>query len=265
MTVQPPHVGDELQDLLDGKLPDARRAEVAAHVASCARCARELASLEFAKQHAPTLYAAAPLPDGLAARVRASLDAEDRRVQPARWTRRAWIGGALAAAAAIVVFVRTRHRATIPELVAADFLAYDSGTALLAVESADPKVVEAFFAANGAAFRTRVLDLGMMQYRLVGGRVHQLDGRTCAEFAYRGPGNVALVCQMYEGRVADLPAAAEQREHGGIDFYVHHFQGVTAVFWAEGGVVCVLAATLPSEDVVQLAFAKAMKATASAD
>ena len=265
MTGQPPHVGDELQDLLDGRLAEPRRAEVATHVASCAHCAREFAALEFAKREALALFADVPMPDGLAARVRASLDAEDHRVQPVRWTRRAWVGGAIAAAAAIVVFVRTRRGATIPELVAADFLAYDSGAAPLAVESADPKVVEAFFAANGAAFRTRVLDLGMMQYRLVGGRVHQLDGRTSALFAYRGPGNSALVCQMYEGSVAGLPQAAERREHGGIDFYVYRVHGVTVVFWPEGAVVCVLASTIPSEDVVQLAFAKAMRATPSGD
>jgi hypothetical protein len=31
------------------------------------------------------------------------------------------------------------------------------------------------------------------------------------------------------------------------------------VFWAEGDVLCVLASTLPSDDVIQLAIAKAMK------
>jgi hypothetical protein len=41
---------------------------------------------------------------------------------------------------------------------------------------------------------------------------------------------------------------------------VYERDGVTSVFWQEGTVVCVLASDLPREEVVQLAYAKAMKA-----
>ena len=99
----------------------------------------------------------------------------------------------------------------------------------------------------------------MMQYRLAGGRVHQLGAHTSALFAYRGPGNVALVCQMYEGRMADLPPASETREHDGIAFRVFRVENLTLVFWQEGDVVCVLASSIPIEEVVKLAFAKAVR------
>lgn len=265
MTVEPAHYGEELQDLLDGRLAGARRAEIAAHVASCVRCRRELAALEWAKQAVAAPVADVAMPAELTARVRAALDAEDRRTRPATWRRRTWVAAALGAAALLLVVVRAWEAPTVPELAAADFRAFDSGKEPLPMLSADSKAVEAYFVQNGAAFRTRVLDLGMMQYRLEGGRVHRLRGRTSALFAYRGPGNVALVCQMYEGRVSELPPTADVREHGGIIFHVYRSTNLTLVFWQEGDVVCVLVSGIPTEDVVQLAFAKAMRTGPSGD
>lgn len=42
-------------------------------------------------------------------------------------------------------------------------------------------------------------------------------------------------------------------------FFVYRRGGSTQVFWQEGPTACVLVSDLPTEDVVQLAFAKAMK------
>lgn len=232
---------------------------------SCARCRNELAAFGCVKREMLVHAVESPMPAALASRVRATLDAEDQRARPTSWRRRTWIVAALAAAALVLVFVRTRDSATLPELVAGDFRAFDAGTAPLAIESADPKVVEAWFARNGAPFVTRVIDLGMMQYRLVGGSVHRLGAHTSALFAYRGPGDLALVCQMYEGRTADLPPTADLREHDGIAFHVYRVQNLTLVFWQEGDVVCVLASSIPLEEVVQLAFAKAVRIDRSAD
>jgi hypothetical protein len=64
---------------------------------------------------------------------------------------------------------------------------------------------------------------------------------------------------MYRGRTAELPYTAERRVHDGIGFLVYRRDGVTLVFWQEGEVVCVLASDVAPEEVVALAFAKAMK------
>ena len=252
------HYGEELQDLLDGRLAEPRRSEVAAHVEGCVRCRRELEALRWVKSELPKQVGDAELPAELSSRVRAGLDAADRRSRRSV-PRRAWIAGAFAAAAVLLVFYRGHKSVPLPSLVAADFVAFDTGAMKLEIESADPKVVEAFFARSGVGFPTHVYDLAMMQYRLVGGRVHRLDGRTSAFFAYRGPGDTSLVCQMYEGRVDELPATDDVREHNGIRFYVHRSGNLTLVFWQEDGVVCVLASDARPEDVVQLAFAKARR------
>lgn len=258
------HYGDELQDLLDGRLSELRRSEVAAHVEGCARCRRELDALRWVKSEVRGQLAEVEVPAELSARVRATLDAADKRSRWPKVPRRAWIAGALAAAAVLLVFFRGHKSVPLPTAVAADFRAYDTGTVKLDFESADPKAVEAYFAQNGVDFPTHVYDLGMMRYQLAGGRVHRLDGRISALFAYRGlpSGDTSLVCQMYEGRVGDLPPTDDVRDHDGIRFYVYRSENVTVVFWQEGDIVCVLASDAPLESVVQLAFAKAMRVTA---
>ena len=261
MTGVPRHYGEELHALLDGRLADAQRAEVEAHLGECARCRRELEAMRWLKGALASRADEALVPAELTARVRTALDAEDAALRrPPTMTRRTWLAGGLLAAAAVLLFVFLPRHGTspLPTLVAEDFRAHQSGAVPLAVRSTDPRVVEAYFAREGIAFPTRVFDLGMMQYGLQGGRVHRLDDRPSALFAYEGPDETELVCQMYEGQVSELPPAEETREHNGITFHVHHVDGVTVVFWQEGEVVCVLASDAPRELVIQLAFAKAV-------
>jgi hypothetical protein len=98
----------------------------------------------------------------------------------------------------------------------------------------------------------------MMDYRLVGGRVHTMRGRPSALFVYRGKENKILVCQMFESSTRDLPGGAEARENGGIPFSVYRRDGRTIVFWPEGQVLCVLVSDADAEEVIALAFAKAV-------
>jgi anti-sigma factor RsiW len=121
------------------------------------------------------------------------------------------------------------------------------------------KEMESYFSSAGVPIPTRVFDLGMMNYQLVGGRVHQLVSRRSALFVYRGPGNRILLCQMYPGESGELPGGAEMRENNGIRFHVYRKDGLTLVFWQEGTVMCVLASDAPGEEVIQLAFAKAVR------
>ena len=52
---------------------------------------------------------------------------------------------------------------------------------------------------------------------------------------------------------------ATLRENKGIRFYIYRVNGLTAAFWQEGAVTCVLTSDIASEEVIQLAFAKAVK------
>ena len=63
---------------------------------------------------------------------------------------------------------------------------------------------------------------------------------------------------MYPGAISELPADTTLRENNGIKFQVYQRSGVTMVFWQEGEIVCALSSDIASENVIQLAFAKAM-------
>lgn len=261
------HVRDELHDLVDGRLDPAERARVEAHLEECSECRREREAIARVKQAAASALASREAPEELAASATALLDREDRerparaealgQPRPRRVAIFASVAAAIAALIALTVFFAKPR--DVPTRVAEDYSKYRAGRLALEIETSDPAELEKFFAGRAVAFPTRVLDLGMMGYRLVGGRVLTDGALSRVFFVYRGEGNKILACQMYEGDVRDLSGAPELRRHGDFAFFVYRIAGQTQVFWQEGPVVCVLTSDIPGEEVVQLAFAKAMK------
>jgi anti-sigma factor RsiW len=259
------HLGDALHDLLDGRVHWAARAEAEAHVASCAECARELEALRRVKE-AVRRAAVPAVPADLDARLTAAL-ARETGVGPVRSTRR-WLSPRAALALAAVLAVaftatvlswRSRSAPGVSAEIARAYSEYRDQRLPLELRTADTAALERYFASHGVPFPTHVYDLGMMGFQLVGGRVHLLDARDSALFVYHGANGIALLCDMYPGLLADLPPPVETREHDGIRFDVHQKDGLTMVFWEEGEIICVLVSEMPREDIVALAFAKAVK------
>ena len=265
MTDNTRHPADELQLLLDGRLPAERRAAVEEHVARCQRCQRELDAVRRVKAAVREDLPERAVPPDVVARVSAALAAETggrlaRRYRAARFRRRgAILGLSLAAAAALVVVMARRSGPDLVEAVAQDFASYRAATLALQLETQDPRALERFFAGGRVPFATRVFDFGMMGYRLAGGQVHRLAGRLSALFAYENAHGRLVVCQMYQGQLSELPPSAEEREQEGIRFRIYRTGSLTLVFWQEGLVVCVLVTDGESEEAVQLAYAKAIK------
>ena len=269
---EPLHPTDALQDALDGRLDAEALAALDEHLATCAQCRRELDALRWTKAQLAASRTVLDVPDDVTARLRRALDDEDRGTRsrgssPASVDRQAprvwrWIAGAAAAAAIIaVIWIGGRRIVgeTPPAEAAAAFRGFVSGEIPLSIETPDPKSLEIQLNAAGLGFQSRVFDFGMMNYRLTGGGVHRLAGRRSAAFVYRGPDSRALVCQMYEGSVRDLPSPAQRRTNEGIEFSVYREGDLTIVFWQEGPIVCVLVADGDPEAAVKLAFAKAVK------
>jgi anti-sigma factor RsiW len=255
------HFSDEIQQFLDGRLPDERRAALEEHLAACESCRREREAISAVRAAARRALGPREVPPEFSQAIHRALDRETPAAPtPVRFRARLVLAAGLLAAALAVILILLPRKPNIPAAVEADFEAYRTGRLALALETADTRTMETFFAANGISFRTRVFDLGMMKYRLAGGRVHRLAGRTSALFVYLGEKEKTLICEMYEGRVEELPPAAERREHGGFTFFIYRHRGMTAVFWQEGPVTCVLVSDIDSEEVIALAFAKAMKA-----
>jgi anti-sigma factor RsiW len=251
------HPGDELQLLLDEGLTPERRAEIEAHLAECARCRSELSALRRVRTSLRQDLAQQPVPAELAERVSRALGAETARMRRRR--RRFLVGVPLAVAALLVLFLVRQSEPDLVSAAARDLAGWRANALYLDLKTAEPAALEQHFAGAGIAFPTRVFDFGMMGYRLAGGRVHRLAGRRSALFAYQNDRGERLLCQMFEGAVAELPPPGQERDHDGIRFLVYRTAGLTLVFWQEGPVICVLVAEGDPEAAVQLAYAKAVK------
>jgi anti-sigma factor RsiW len=258
------HPTDALHDALDDRLDAAQRAALDEHLATCADCRRELDALAWTKDRVGTAARTVETPDDLESHLKEALDREESRAagpgQPGTSTRRYW----LAAAAAVTVLgigwiLRSAQTTNPPAQAAADFRALVSGAAPVSFQTADPSALETQLRTAQLRFAVRVFDFGMMNYTLLGGGVHRFAGSTSARFAYRSSDGRTLVCQMYEGRIDELPPPAERRRQNDIDFLIYREGELTVVFWQEGDVVCVLVADGDREAAIRLAFAKAVK------
>ncbi len=260
------HPTDDLPLLVEGSLPGDRRDLVAAHVAQCARCQREIDALS---QIRSTLKASLPsqrVPEHVAARIRAALEQEARRGgessshEPAvsRRTFVQWSMALGAAAAVAALAIRLRPRDATRE-IESSFERYVSGQLEFDAAGSAPAALESYFREAGLGFETRVFDFTMMGFSLEGGSIRRTAGREAALFAYRDANGRALLCQMYPGTLEELSDPVPARIVNGIDFRVYERAGVTLVYWEEGPIVCVLAIAADLTAALDLAVAKAVR------
>jgi hypothetical protein len=260
---------DEIQDALDRRLDDEVFVRFRDHAGSCESCGARWRTFEGLKRGARQLPPP-EMPTDLAREVAAALDAEDLRAKGAPRARFVLLAAGIAGLAVLGVVLRLAMRTehppvatSVPVEVAQDFRDVRAGRLDLALRTSDPPALEAYLAGEGVGFRPRVFDLAMMKQHLLGGSARETGGRRAALFAYRGEDGSLVVCQMYRGRLAELPEPTRRREHNGIPFQIYDAGDVTIVFWPEGDVVCVLVGDGPPDAVVALAFAKAMRAAAN--
>lgn len=260
------HPRDALHALLDGRLAGAERLAIEAHLATCARCRAEKELLEAARRALWEEFRTEHAPPGLEVRVRAALDREEeeraafdqRGRRPL--ARLVWAAGWLLSVLLAVMLIVSWTRLDPPAEAARDFRAVSQGRLEMTLRTGSPAALERRLAERGLDFPARALDLEMMGWELSGGRVHRFARRGSVLFAYHDARGRWLVCQLYPGRVDDLPKDAERRQREGFEFLVYEREGVTSVFWQEGEVVYLLASDRPREELVQLAFGKAMQA-----
>lgn len=251
------HPDLELQDLLDGRLDEEAQTRVESHLASCGTCREEFDALRRARDAVRALPPPAVPPAVMAELTDSIQRAGRRRGDTPPLSRRRVLAFGVAAAASAVIGVCVRRRSDLPSAaVRAAAIAQDQRNPSVLL-TADPRELERFFATR-LPFNVHVYDLGMMQYRLVGGRVGAVASHPSAIYSYVGPLNTRLTCEMYRGDMAELPEPDERREHNGIAFLVYKRGATTAVFWQERQVICAAISDISTDEVVALAFAKAI-------
>jgi len=245
---------DWIDDLVSEELPAERRGELEAHLATCEACRAELGALRALRASTLGLAGAVDPPPGLEGGVRSALAGE----APPRRRAILLVAAAVALAVAGAVLWQLRPPPSdLPADALRSYVAYREGRLPLAIRTADERVLGHFFLGL-LDFRTRVIDLGMMGYELVGGRVYELGGRPSALSVYEAAGARVVVCQMVPGSLAELPPPDRTAEEGSFSFRVYGDGPRTAVFWLEGAVLCVLLSEAPWEEVLDLARRKAM-------
>ncbi len=264
---------DEAEELItglvDGQLRAAEHAALDNHFKGCTKCRFRYAQEQNLKK---ALHAAG-------AELRASPALKERLANdprivangaPAvrRWLHRLagehpLLRGALAAAVFLLLVIPPvlRSQRDNPPISLLAVQSYNNffGNDGLSVRTQDlGALTQALTAMVDGRFQPMAYDFSMMQTKLVGGAVRELNGRPVLVTRYQGTGHWIL-CFTFIGTEADAPrtAAAFHDSDKRLDFHAFTVGNVNAVMHREDQVICILASDMTMTDLLNLARSKA--------
>jgi hypothetical protein len=159
------------------------------------------------------------------------------------------IVAALALGALIVALTRDPGR---PSRIAAHYVAMMAGALSPRFETADPVELSAALARSDLGFTPSVASLEP-EFTLLGGDVHELDGRPIAAWFYRDSRADMVLVEAFAGTLRDLGEPEDVRTERQPALHIFRKTTQTLAFWEGGDVVYVLVTTLPGERAVTLA------------
>jgi anti-sigma factor RsiW len=267
-----------LDDLLDDRLVSAERDAVFAHLAGCESCRAIDEQLRWARASLRAVGVGVSDP-ALAGHLEAVLAAELRATAARRApdrpadlearegsgiTRRRMIFVAAAVAAGISGILWLGREATPARSSAfaslkSEFDEHTRSARPGDFEPLDQAMLEARFAGAALPFPARVIDLAMMQIRVVGGSTRAFEGLPATLVLYETPDG-PMLCRMIldDTPPSVAPTGRPALRERGFEFVTASFEGVSFVYWREGRVVCVLIARMTEQALLELARAKAM-------
>ncbi|HWP57104.1 MAG TPA: anti-sigma factor [Candidatus Acidoferrales bacterium] len=115
--------------------------------------------------------------------------------------------------------------------------------------------------AVGGAFAPMGYDFSAMKIKPTRATVRDIGGRKAIAVVYEGQGPT-LICFTFLGTEKDAPPSAQVffDDEKKMTFYSFRVGAVAAVLHREGDTICILASTMPAEDLLALARAKARAA-----
>lgn len=251
--------------LVDGQLAESERGELENHFKGCTPCRFALAQERNLKKAifaaGSELRAPAALKESLLNDPRLFATPAPRLGYMLRLNlRRRGAAFALAASLAVVGaswLLRSPSPAIALAAVSTYSQAFEAGP--LTVQSADLRaVINALTAMVQARFKPMGYDFAMMQIQPTGGALRTIAGREVLVTRYLGPSH-ALLCYTFLGDESDAPAGAAVFHDAakGLDFYAFSLGDVNAVLHRENGVICILASKMATNELLDLARAKA--------
>ena len=219
-----------LHALLDDELDAGHAREVEAHIAGCARCAKQLAAFRElrAAMSGTDLRLAAPA--DLRRRVERALPRRgarpDRRAMLTGFAFGGVLSGALAAGLMLTVFTEDRDQRIIGDVVNAHLRSLQ-GEHLTDVLSTDQHTVKPWF--NGRLdVAPPVVDLTAQGFTLIGGRLDYVDRKPIGALVYKRRAHVINLFVM-QGSAGDRVAPKAEAVQG---FNIRHWLSGGLEFWA---------------------------------
>jgi anti-sigma factor RsiW len=217
-----------LDAFLDGELDAGHSREVEAHVASCPRCSAQLRGDRALREalSAPELRFAAPV--GLRRRINAALPekyAPSRRTLLRGFAMGTALSGIAATGAAVIVFRADEEQRILDEVVTAHLRSLQMAH-LIDVESSDQHTVKPWFSGK-LDVAPPVVDLTAQGFKLLGGRLDYVNGRTVASIVYQ---RRAHVINLFVAPTASSERSAKiETVHG---FNIRYWSEEGLNFWA---------------------------------
>ena len=216
----------ECRDLIDafadGELPGEDAVAVRAHLAGCAECSRELASITATSRRIGETFVKHQAPDVLKARIRSALAQPDAfeqeetpSIKPIATRRLAWAGLGVAVASSLLTFAVVREvtpqRSLTDDVVASHIRALMPGH-LTDVVSTNQHTVKPWF--NGRVdLSPPVPNLDSIGFMLIGGRLDYLEGHSVPVIVYGRRQHLISVYTWPDSR-SDASGPAESARNG---------------------------------------------------
>ncbi len=108
-------------------------------------------------------------------------------------------------------------------------------------------------AASSLSPSARLLDLSPWGYRVLTRQSVQLKGQEARVFVYQGPSKEYLLAQEFDGVDFSLPSGARVIRASSREFVSYSQEGVNLIAFKEKDLFCILASTLPKEQLLGLA------------
>jgi anti-sigma factor RsiW len=240
--------------LIDGELDAGHAREVEDHIATCPRCAKQLAAYREMSKAIAGAGLSYTAPASLRRRIEATLPAVRTPNRRAVLTGFA-MGSAVSAIAAsgiVAIVLRSDDEALIKsEVVSAHLRSLQAGH-LTDVLSTDQHTVKPWF--NGKLdVAPPVVDLTAQGFTLIGGRLDYVDARAVGAIVYRRRLHVINLFVTQTASTEHRPAKTET------------FQGFNIRTWSDGGLNYWAISDLASDELAEFGekFQTAMKSSAS--
>ncbi len=236
--------GEIIAAHVDGTLSPEEGLAAQSHLNQCPKCTQKFLWETEAKKSLKLKLSLLPARPGLKERV---LDQLDETSKQRFW---AWfyMPHRLAAAFALLLIVAVPYfvwQRKVQEEIFTDAIAQ--------YQRITHGIGESPQTASSLSPAARLLDLSPWGYRVLTRQTVQLRGQEGRVFVYQGSSKEYLLAQEFDGVDFSLPSGARVIRASSREFVTYSQEGVNLIAFKEKGLLCILSATLPKEQLLGLA------------